>query len=236
MGQEEAQARSIGFQLHNRSATLQPYISNWRANSVQQQFLRRLERRELREGKSPTQARRSRLEFTKIMAEEAMWGTPREREIREAIYADSRALSYLRLLARMPGEEPAMIIRISMWAYAGEQHPAIEDDLRELLIPRDQVLSFFRQRGDQGTSHTELVKKWPHYGTAMCDLRQLGFQFESTRITGAGGDYDFRYVLRKDVTNHRLVRQHEVYAQIARAIESLENPLCFKKHVDTQDL
>jgi hypothetical protein len=224
MGRKQARRRSTGLGLHTHGTTPQPYIPKWKPNSVQKQFLDSFERRTLRENKSPTEAKHARLALAGIMGEEAMWGTPREQEIRKAIYADDRALGYLQLLTREPGEESAMIIRVSMWAYAGERHPAMEDDVRELLIPRDQVLSFFRERGSRGASHTELVKTWPHYGTAMSDLRQLGFQFESSRTKSAGGDEDFRYVLKKDVRNHRFVKQHEAYAQIARTIEKLGRP------------
>jgi hypothetical protein len=203
---------------------LEPYLSRWRPNSVQRQFLKRYEKRLLREGKSRAEANRLRLKLTADLERDAMWGTPSEQEIRQAIYADGRALRYLRFFIDGPGAEWAMIIRLSMWAHAEDQDPSTKESLRNLLIPRDQVLSFLRERGRRGTTHRELVRTWPSYGTGITELRDRGFAIDGVPIKTAEGEDDFRFVLTRDVKRHKLVKQQEEFARIAKAIEDLGSP------------
>lgn len=206
-------------------ATPRPYILNWKPNSAQRQLFRDYEKRELRDGASRAVARRRRLELTAAFEQYATLGTPWEQEIRAAIYADPRALRYLRFFSERPGLEWATIIRISMWAHAGDEHPTMKEMNREVLVPRDQVLSFLRERGDQGVTHTELAKTWPHYSSALFELRQLGFKMESTQIRNSDGNDDWRYVLKEEPRRYKLVKNHEEFARIARAIESLGRPV-----------
>jgi hypothetical protein len=203
---------------------LQPYLATWKPSSVQKQFLRRYERRLLGEGKSPDEATCLRVELTVQFEREATWGTPWEQEIREAIYADARALKHLQFFLDGPGSEWAMMIRLSMWAHAGDQDPSTKENLRGLLIPRDQVLSFLREQGPKGTTHTELVKAWPHYAIGLGDLRRRRFEIEGMPIKTARGEDDFRFVLTRDVKHHKLVKQHAEFARIATAIEDLGRP------------
>lgn len=206
------------------SAVLRPYVLNWKPNSVQKKFLEDHERQLRRQGKSHADAKRERLELTASMERDATLGTPWEQEIRKAIYADPRALRHLRFLTSGDGEEWAMMIRLSMWAHAGDQHPSTARTIRELLVPRDQVLSFLRERGRRGATHSELVKIWPNYATWFTDLRLRGFKFGSTRIKALVGEQDSRYVLKEEPRRYQLTAISDEFSRIARAIENLGRP------------
>jgi hypothetical protein len=205
-------------------ATPRPYILGWKPNSAQRQFLQRYERTELRGGASPEEAHRRRLELTSVIEREATLGTPWEVEIRAAIYTDLRALRCLRFFIDGPGAESAVIIRLSMWAHAGDRHPATRDMQSECLVPRDQVLQYLREKRHNGATHAELVSKWGSYATHFGDLRRLGFEIKTTRTSNPQGDDEFRFYLVNEPKRHKLLKQHELYSQIARGIEILGKP------------
>lgn len=222
--QQSCRGFSTSSPAPDGSAVLRPYVLNWKPNSVQKKLLEDHERRLKRQGKSPADARRERLELTASLERDATWGTPWEQKIRRAIYADRRALRNLRVFIYGDGAEWAMMVRLSMWAHAGDQHPSMAETNREFLVPRDQVLSFLRERGHRGATHSELVKIWPNYATWFSALRRRGFKFEGTRFKALGGENDYRYVVKEEPTRYQLTKLSDEFARIARAIESLGNP------------
>jgi hypothetical protein len=210
--------------LPDGSGVLKPYVLNWRPNSVQKELLENHERRLRRQGQSQAEAKQGRLELTATLEREATWGTQWEQEIRKAIYADHRALRYLRFLLNGDGVEWTTIIRLSMWAHAGDEHPGTRESRRDLLIPRDQVLVYLRERSAKGATHAELAENWLSYGTYLIDLRRNGFKFQTIRFKNDRGENDYRYILKEDRKRYKLVTKRDEYARIARAIENLGNP------------
>jgi hypothetical protein len=222
--QQSSRGSSTSSPDPDGSAVLRPYVLNWKPNSVQKKFLEDHERGLKRHGKSHADAKRERLELTASLERDATWGTPWEQEIRKAIYADRRALRHLRFFIYGDGAEWAMMIRLSMWAHAGDRQPSMAETNREFLVPRDQVLSFLRERGNRGATHSELVKIWPNYATWFTDLRRQGFKFESARIKALVGEDDFRYVVAEEPSRYQLTTVSDEFARIARAIEHLGRP------------
>ena len=217
----------IANKPRNPDAMPGPYVLGWKPNSAQKRLLDRYEKNELRDGASQAEARRRRLDATATFERDATWGTPWEQEIRAAIYADPRALEYLRFFNDGPGAEWATIIRISMWAHAGDKHPSSSELQREFLVPHDQVLSYLRERVRTGVTHSELVKKWSSYATHFSELQRRGFEIEATRTRVALRKDEFRFFLKREPKRHKVEKRHEQYAQIARAIEILGKPSPF---------
>jgi hypothetical protein len=222
--QQSSRGSSTSSPAPDGSAVPRPYVLNWKPNSVQKKFLEDHERRLKRQGKSQAEAKRKRLELSASSERDATLGTPWEQEIRKAIYADHRAFRHLRFFIYGDGAEWAMMIRLSMWARAGDQHPSMTETNREFLVPRDQVLSFLRGRGHTGATHSELVKIWPNYATWFTELRRRGFKFESTRVKALVGGDDFHYVVKEEPRRYQLTTMSDEFTRIARAIESLGRP------------
>jgi hypothetical protein len=222
--QKSSRSSSSSSPVLDSGAVLKPYVVNWKPNSAQKKYLEDHERQSRRQGKSPADARRERLELTVSLERDATLGTPWEHEIRKAIYADLRALRHLRFLTNGDGAEWAMMVRLSEWAHAGNRHPSMAQKISEFLVPRDQVLSFLRERGHRGATHSELVKIWPDYATWFTDLRFRGFKFGSARIKALVGEDDFRYVVIEEPRRYQLTTMSDDYSRIARAIEHLGKP------------
>ena len=212
---------------------LPPFLSEWKASLGQKRLLRKYERRQLREGKSPAAAKRGRLEYANLMKQTDMWGTLWEQEIRRAIYGDRRALLHLRYFVKKNRNRPELesefqlIILLSMWAHAQDW----DSDRLEMrghrcrFIPRDEFLLLLRERGANGVTHGELSKNkiWQHYARYASDLRIKGFKIETTRIKTVRGKNDFRFVLKEE-PSHKLVTKREEFARIAKAIGNLGTP------------
>jgi hypothetical protein len=213
---------------------LPPFLSEWKASLGQKRLLRRYERRQLREGKSPAAAKRARLAYADLMKHTDMWGTPWEQEIRRAIYNNRRALLHLRYFVKKDRDLPELesefqlIILLSMWAHAHDGNSGRLEmrGHRYRFIPRDEFLLFLRERGANGATHSELSRNkiWRHYATYATELRMKGFKIETTRIKTARGNNDFRFVLKEEPESHKLVTKREEFTRIAKAIENLGRP------------
>lgn len=154
------------------------------------------------------------------MAETALF-TPHEEQVYRAVKRDPRASRNLRYFVDKGASERSLIIQLSMWAHAGDEHPAMARLRAELLVPRDRLLLFLRECGDRGATHTELSKVSPRYATHMQELRRMGCEFRRS-----GRDTDFRTVLTRERGNRkrRLVTMEEAYRKVVRGIEELGQP------------
>ncbi|HKD62438.1 MAG TPA: hypothetical protein VKB40_00275 [Candidatus Acidoferrales bacterium] len=196
--------------------------------------MRKYERRQLREGKSPAAAKRARLEFAYLIKQIAIRGTLWEQEIRMAIHTDRRALRNLRYFVKKDQNCPKLesefnlIVMLSMWAHAQDWNSDRSEmrGHRRRFIPRDEFLLFLRQRGANGATHGELItdKVWQDYAMYSSELRMMGFKIETTQIKTSGGNRDCRFVLKEEPKRHKLVTKREEFARIAKAIQNLGRP------------
>ncbi len=182
------------------------------------EYLAQYEKRLIRSGKTPSEAKRSKEELAAAIVCES----PREREIRDALAADHKAERHLRFFERQGHPIQAQITKLTMWARADlwSATMSVLDESTQQLIPRDRVLKLLRERRDQGATDADLARLGPcNY---VGELRRRRFNIKAVKETNGS----WRYVLREEggKRSHKLVTQSQEYTNIARAIENLGKP------------
>lgn len=154
------------------------------------------------------------------MAETALF-TPHEEQVYQAVKRDPRAARNLEYFVGKGASERGLIIQLAMWAHAGDKHPAMARLREDLIVPRDRLLIFLRERGDRGATHTELCKVSPRYVTHMRELCRMGCEF---RRSGRDADSRTALVRERGRGKRQLVTMEEAYRKVARGIEELGQP------------